>query len=948
MKANLAQREPEILSRWNRIGLRHRQLERRAPKGTFVLHDGPPYANGHIHLGHALNKVLKDIVLRDRFMAGWRTPYVPGWDCHGLPIEQKVGQELGPKKNQMSALEFRRLCDAYARKWVAIQSEEFQRLGIGGEWAEPYLTCDPQVEVGILKALAEMVRQGRVVKGLKPVFWDTVFQTALADAEVEYQNHTSHSIYVKFPFESDQTLPASLSSLVNPAIVIWTTTPWTLPANVAVSLHPDFEYVALRVRRKSESPEEDLIVAAKLVDSFVQACQFAQALVLHPVLSRELELLRLRHPVQTHRPSLVILGDHVTLEQGTGAVHTAPGHGVEDFQVCARYIREGRGAGLETIVPVDPAGRFTDQFQLMAGMTIGEANEPIIRLLDEYDLLLHHSLYEHSYPHGWRSHKPVIFRATEQWFLTMDEGETPVRPRAVDAIENQVQWIPEWGRSRISNMVRNRPDWCLSRQRTWGVPIPAVISKSTGKSILDAAIIEKLIQFTAEEGSDAWWTRPVEDFLPENFSHPDAPDGAVEKETNILDVWFDSGATHIAVLEDRPELHAPAELYLEGADQHRGWFHTSLLVAMATGRPAPYKAVLTHGFTLDEKGQAMSKSLGNVIPPQDVMDKSGADVLRLWVASEDYRADLTVSERILSQISENYRRYRNTIRFLLGQLEGFDPSTQAVEYSQLPTIDRWLLHELHGLINACNAAYERYEFHTVARLVNQFCTNQLSATYLDIVKDRMYCEGPDSTERRAGQTVQHAAAEALLKIMAPVLVFTTDEAWLVLHPEDQDYGSVHLQSRAEAPAQWHQPELAADFEILLSTRADTLKALEEARQIRKAIGSSLDAAVELLPRDEQTAQVLQRHASLLPELLITSEAYLTSNPNSDPSPEPNPKNAQAPVASLDGSQLRVVVRKATGSKCARCWRRLESVGTVVSHPQVCTRCANVLQRWYHG
>ncbi len=936
MKANLAQREPEILARWEKIGLRHRQLSRPAPKGKFILHDGPPYANGNIHLGHALNKVLKDIVLRDRFMAGHRTPYVPGWDCHGLPIEHKVGKELGPKKAQMSALQIRKLCDAYARKWVAIQCEEFKRLGIAGEWDDPYLTCDPKVETGILSALADIVKSGRVTKGLKPVFWCADCQTALADAEVEYDQHTSTSIYVKFPLGKDQPVPAALEGLINPAVVIWTTTPWTLPANVAVSLHPDFEYVALRVTRTAESAPEDLIVAAKLVESFVAACKFASHEVIRPVASRDLELVKLHHPVQPNRFSTVILGEHVTLEAGTGAVHTAPGHGMDDFIVCGKYRQAGQGAGLETVVPVDGAGRFTDEFPMMKGMTVREANQPIVRLLDEYDLLLNSSAYQHSYPHCWRCHNPLIYRATEQWFLTMDSGEDPVRPRALDAIDNRVQWIPEWGKSRIYNMVKNRPDWCLSRQRVWGVPIPAVVSKSTGKAILDPRIIDKLIEYTATEGTDAWWARPVEDFLPEGFTHPDAPDGQVEKETNILDVWFDSGATHIAVLEARPELGAPADLYLEGADQHRGWFHTSLLVALAAGRSEPYRAVLTHGFTLDEKGQAMSKSLGNVIPPQDVISKSGADVLRLWVASADYRSDLAVSDRILTQVAENYRRFRNTVRFLLGNLEDFNPATDRVDVGIMPAIDQWLLHELHGLVTACHAAYDRYEFHTVSHLVVQFCGQQLSATYLDIVKDRMYCEGPGSPERRAAQTVQHAVADALLRLMAPVLVFTTDEAWSVLYPAEAAEGSVHLQDRAQVPAAWQNPALAADFEAMLAVRADTLKALEEARQIKKAIGSSLDAAVEVVPVSDATQTVLARHEAFLPDLLITSEARLGASNLSD----------SEVVASLDGASARVLVRKAGGAKCARCWRRLESVGSVAGHPLTCDRCAHVLLRWY--
>jgi len=927
MRANLNQREPEILARWKEQGLQKRLAEKDSPRGPFILHDGPPYANGPIHLGHALNKILKDVLVRHRTMAGYRAPYVPGWDCHGLPIEQKVSSELGKKKAGMSVLEIRKLCAEYARKWVKVQGEAFERLGIGGEWDRPYLTLDPAFEVGELETLKKLVSDGYVYKGLKPVFWCASCQTALADAEVEYADHTSPSIYVKFPLIApEKNTPTA--DLRRPSVVIWTTTPWTLPANLAVSLHPDFEYVAIRVPAIGESgEEEDYILAKELLPAFTTAAGIASYSVVKQVRSRDLENMEMEHPVQPDRTSRVILGEHVTLEAGTGAVHTAPGHGMDDFIV-------GKAYGLEPVVPVDHAGRFTGEFALMEGMPIWEANGPIVRYLDEKNLLVKHEPYKHSYPHCWRCHNPIIYRATEQWFMNVDHAD--LRQRTLAEIDSKVEWIPSWGRDRIHNMMAARPDWCLSRQRVWGVPIPAVMCTGCRSASLTPELIENFQAVVARRGSDAWWEEPVSTFLPAGFKCGECGGTEFEKEANILDVWFDSGASHEAVLNRGtwPELQWPADLYLEGSDQHRGWFHTSLLTSMGTRGAAPYKAVLTHGFALDAKGEAMSKSKGNVIAPADTSKKDGADVLRLWVASEDYRGDVKLGEEILTRVAESYRRIRNTLRYLLGNVTGFDPIADAVPYDQLQEIDRWILHKLAVFNKAVLKAYEEYEFHRIYHLANQFCVVQLSAVYLDITKDRMYCAGPKSVERRAAQTAQYAVVDNLLRLLAPVLVYTCDEAYQYL---DTASPSVHLLPFNALPAQWEQPELEARWEELLAVRDDVLRGLEDARQVKKAIGQSLEAKVIVSPSDPKLRDLLSAAEANLPELFITSQAEVAAADASAPAEQ---------ISVVQGQKAQVAVLPAHGSKCERCWRILPDVGAEATHPGLCNRCVDVLRRHF--
>jgi isoleucyl-tRNA synthetase len=845
---------------------------------------------------------------------------VPGWDCHGLPIEQKVSTELGPKKAQKTPLEIRQLCEEYARKWAKKQSEEFQRLGITGDWGAPYLTIDPKVELGILGALRDLVKRGYVYKGMKPVFWCATCQTALADAEVEYENHKSPSIYVKFPVLDAGSRPAT-ADLLNPSIVIWTTTPWTLPANLAVSLHPEYRYVALRVAAP-QGGEEDLIVAHDLVDAFTKEADIASHRVVKDLAAKDLENLECAHPVQPDRTSRVILGGHVTLDQGTGAVHTAPGHGMEDFIVCQAY-------GIPTVVPVDARGRFTSEFQLMEGMKVWEANGPIVRYLDEKDILVKSSTIEHSYPHCWRCHDPIIYRATEQWFMRVDHLD--LREKALERIDSSVEWIPKWGRDRIYNMMATRPDWCLSRQRVWGVPIPAVVCSACGQSTLDVAVIGKFMDRVATQGTNAWFAEEAGVFLPDGFQCPKCGADKFEKETNILDVWFDSGATHLAVLEGREELRWPADLYLEGSDQHRGWFQSSLIVALGSRGAPPYRAVLTHGFVLDGKGEAMSKSRGNVIAPEDVIKKFGADVLRLWVASQDYRADNRVSPEILERVGEAYRRIRNTIRYLLGNLSDFDPAADSVPYASLAEIDRWVLHELHQLESQVMKAYADYEFHKVYHWLHEFCVVQLSAVYLDVLKDRVYCSGADSPLRRAAQTAQYEIAQVLLRLAAPVLVFTADEAY---HYLDTSGGSVHVLTFSPPRVEWNQPQLAAEWAQLLEFRSDVLRALEDARQVKKAIGQSLEARVVVVPADKAKMDLLRRHEAHLAELFITSQAGVA---------EALPDSASA-ITAVEGQYAHVTVFPADGAKCERCWRILPSVGQDADHSGLCDRCSLVVRR----
>jgi isoleucyl-tRNA synthetase len=909
-----------MLARWEETGLRRRIAEKGAGRPSFILHDGPPYANGDIHIGHALNKILKDVIVRQKTMAGFLANYIPGWDCHGLPIEQKVVDGLraagGAKKE---AVEIRRLCQEYAHRWIDIQREQFKRLGVGGEWENPYLTLSPEYEGAIVRALAGLVGKNLVYKGFKPVHWDWVFETALAEAEIEYNDaHVSPTIYLRFPLAGD-ALPEPLAAMLKPTIVIWTTTPWTLPANLGVTVSGEFDYVGYEVGG------ETLIVAQGLLEAFLADARLSGGRVVATFKGMVLDRLECSHPVFPDKRSLVMVGDHVTLEQGTGCVHTAPAHGVEDFVI-------GKAYGLEVFNPVDETGCFTALYPEMQGVNVFDANPRLIEKFRAEGTLVHTGKLTHSYPYSWRSHKPVIMRATEQWFMDVDKDG--LREAALREIE-RVEWIPKWGRDRIHNMVAGRPDWCLSRQRSWGVPIPTLFDTRTGESVLREDVILRFAELVETEGTDCWYTRPAEDFLPEGMR---GEPGRFEKEYNILDVWFDSGASHLGVLEPRANLSWPADLYLEGADQHRGWFQSSLWVSMGVKGGAPYRAVLTHGFVLDDKGRPMSKSLGNVVSPIDVCNKMGADVLRLWVASEDYRSDLAASPAIIDQVSAVYRRIRNTIRFLLGNIADFDPAAgpdPVAAFDSLVEDDQYILARTNELVGRCAKAYEAYEFHRVYHLVNSFCVNDLGAQYLDISKDRLYCSSPDDAVRRSAQAAIHAVAERLLAILAPILVFTADEGWALLPASAGRPDSVHL---ADFPAEvdaWNRPELVARWEKLLGVRADVLKAIEPLRQApTKVIGNSLEAAVALVSGDASTLDFLRAHTALLPRLFIVSTVAV----------EEGAAEGIGEGAASVGLKVGVKIARATGEKCERCWTYTTEVGADTDHPALCARCATAVRR----
>ncbi len=778
MRANLPQNEPKQVEKWQRDETYFQALEINHGNPKFILHDGPPYANGNIHIGHALNKILKDIIVKYKAMTGNAAPYVPGWDCHGLPIELQVEKNIGrAKKLAMSKAEIRRLCKEYAEKYISIQRDEFKRLGVLGDWERPYRTLDPAYEAQEVRELGKIVESGALYRQKKPVYWCASCVTALAEAEVEYEDHISPSIYVKFAVTNSKGL-FPIDPVNGTFFVIWTTTPWTLPANQAIAVHPKFMY------RLVKTPKGQLIINQELIPSVMMVCGIAPEE--YQILDgawpgTDLEGIVCRHP-WIDRDSQIILGEFVTQDQGTGAVHIAPGHGQEDYEVGMRY-------GLPVMAPVDAEGKFTAEAGDLKGESVFKADARIIQKLAERGALLKEEKLSHSYPHCWRCKKPVIFRATEQWFISMDKKG--LRQDALDAIE-QVRWIPPWGKDRIRGMLESRPDWCVSRQRSWGVPIPAVYCGSCNRAVLTQELCNHVAEIFEREGSDAWFLRPVNELIPASVTCPDCGGRDFTREEDILDVWFDSGVSHAAVVERDPRLGGRADLYLEGSDQHRGWFHTSLLTSLATRGRAPYGSVLTHGFTLDGKGRKMSKSLGNVIAPQEIMKKSGAEILRLWVAAEDFREDVRISDEILNRLIEAYRRLRNTARFLISNLYDFDPKKDVVKAAELDEMDRWILQRTQDVLSRCREAYDDCEFHVVYHTLNNFCSVDLSAQYLDIVKDRLYCEGTKSKTRRAAQTTLARILDVLVHLMAPILSFTAEEIWNYLPDKKQRPGSVFL------------------------------------------------------------------------------------------------------------------------------------------------------------
>jgi isoleucyl-tRNA synthetase len=907
MRGNLPQREPEILKFWEEMDLYNKVQEVNAGKPKYVLHDGPPYANGDIHLGHTLNKVLKDLIVKFKSMDGFDAPYIPGWDTHGLPIEQQVIKKLGINRHAVSTVEFRQKCKEYALKYVGIQRDQFKRLGVRGDWEHPYITLDPNYEAAQIGVFGEMAKKGYIYKGLKPVYWCASCETALAEAEIEYADKKSASIYVKFAVaDSKGVFPAE-----DTYVVIWTTTPWTIPANLAISVHPEFEYVVAKVNG------EKLVIAKELLSNFAQTVGEENPEILHTFQGKDMERIVCRHPL-FERDSLVILGEHVTLEAGTGCVHTAPGHGVDDFLVGKQY-------GLEVLCPVDNQGKFTEQAGQFAGMHIDKGNKEITKALDEKGALVKMNFIQHSYPHCWRCKSPILFRATEQWFASVDG----FRKETLAEID-KVQWIPAWGRDRIHNMIADRGDWCVSRQRTWGVPIPIFYCETCNKELINDDTITKLQEIFRAQGSDAWWALEVSELLPHGTKCACGGE-KFRKETDIMDVWFDSGTSHVGVLQHRPSQAWPADLYLEGSDQHRGWFNSSLCTSVAAFGKAPYKAVLTHGFIVDEQGRKMSKSLGNGVDPLDVIKQMGADILRLWVSSVDYKTDVAVSQNILKQVTEAYRKIRNTMRYTLSNIYDFDPTKDKVPYEQLTELDKWAMLKLHKLTGKVLEAYRNMDFHVVFHAVHNFCAVDMSAFYLDIVKDRLYTEAPESAGRRAAQTVMYEVTDYLVRLLTPVLSFTMEEVWRYMPRPEGSPESVQLAEMPQVQEKYIDTELEVKWDRILEFRVDVAKALELARQ-QKVIGHSLNANVAIYPSQEQF-DFLSAVKEQLAAIFIVSAVQL------------HQPGAQVPAEAVEGEQypgLHTLVTQAAGEKCERCWMYSEQVGTDAEHETLCPRCAGVV------
>jgi isoleucyl-tRNA synthetase len=905
MKANLPQNEPKRLAAWNEIDIYRLIREKSAGRPKFVLHDGPPYANGRIHIGHALNKILKDIVVKSRTMAGFDAPYVPGWDCHGLPIEHAVDKALGARKREMSDADVRRACREFAEKNIDLQRQDFIRLGIFGEWYHPYATMSFHYEAAIADALGRFLQTGMVYKGLKPVHWCTYCQTALAEAEVEYRDHTSPSIYVRFRMTDEAVRELDLPIEKPLYAVIWTTTPWTLPSNLAIAVKPDIDYAVV------EHDGENFLIAFDLLETVMKELAWSDYRVVKVFKGASLEHLVYRHAFLP-RNGVVVLGDYVTTDAGTGLVHTAPGHGTDDFNTGRRY-------GLDIYTPVNHRGQFTDDVPLWAGMHVFKANPQIVEHLRERGVLLKGSTITHSYPHCWRCKNPVIFRATEQWFISMDEKG--LRARALEEID-KVTWHPAWGRDRIAGMVENRPDWCISRQRLWGVPITVLYCEGCGEAVTSPELFARVRELFEKEGADAWYDRPVSDFLPQGHACAKCGKGEFRKERDILDVWFDSGSSHIAVLKSRPELTWPADLYIEGHDQHRGWFQSSLLIGTGVEGGAPYRSVVTCGFILNEAGDKMSKSSGDALSPQDVIKQSGADILRLWVAMVDYTDDIPFGPQILTRIGEGYRKLRNTARYLLANLSDFDPATDALPAEQLLDVDKWALARASETFERCRRAYEEYEFHTVYHRVLELCTVDLSALYIDISKDTIYCDAPASRARRSAQTAMYEIVRGLASVLAPILSFTADEVYLDL-PGAKEV-SVHLTEfpRIDTPV----IDLAA-WDRIFRIREVVSKVLERARNAGE-IGKSIDADVQL-------------HGDVLPSAITgtvgvdLSKVFIVSHVDFAPAGE-----AIADFVEIEGAgRIGVTANPARGRKCGRCWLYREEVA---SEGALCARCEEVV------
>jgi len=954
MKANLPQTEPKLVERWEKEGLYAQIRASRAGKPMWVLHDGPPYANGRIHLGTAFNKILKDFVVKSRTMAGFDSPYVPGWDCHGLPIEIKVDSELGSKKAHMSTVEIRRACRKYAEKYIDIQRTDFKRLGVLGQWDDPYLTMSAHYQSVIAGAFVDFLDRGYVYKGLKPVHWCMKDRTALAEAEVEYADHSSPSIWVRFALKSD---PAKLDPALagrNVYGLIWTTTPWTMPANMAIAYNPKYEYAAV-----TTGPTADVyIVAADLVKVTAEKCGWPNPQIIATFPGSAIEYSVFRHPF-LDRDSLGILADHVTLEQGTGAVHTAPGHGQEDYVV-------GRQYGIATFCPVDAGGRFyhaegapgrlPDQ---IIGKTVWEANPIVIEILKAHHALCGLEKLSHSYPHCWRCHNPTIFRATEQWFIGMERND--FRQHALEAIK-QVRWIPAWGEERISNMIAGRPDWCISRQRVWGVPIIVFYCEGCREPVTDRKILDGVVALFREHSADIWYERTAAELMPAGTKCAKCGCGEFSKEKDILDVWFDSGSSHLAVLNQRFGLPWPADMYLEGGDQYRGWFHSSLLVGVGLKGGSPYRACALNGWVLDGDGKAMHKSLGNSIEPEEVIKKHGAEMLRLWTASVEFNEDVRMSETIQTRLTDAYRKLRNTFRYVLGNVSDFDPQNDAVAADEMHELDRWILVRAEDLVTRCRAWYENFEFHKVYHAVYAFATVDLSNIYFDVLKDRLYTSATKSQARRSAQTALYRLLDALVRLLAPLMSFTAEEVWTHMNRA----GSVHTAyfpepSELTAGLSDAARKRTANWDRLIEVRDQVLKSLETARN-EKLIGAPLEARL-ILSANGDLLPLLEEYAADLPGLFIVSQVVISPTPLPDTQPAPLLSLPIAPsvdfvapavlppVSSAGGlapGSFTVAVERASGQKCERCWKYTHDTGANPRYSTVCAFCAGAVEEQLNG